>query len=94
MVIGTCTIQLYLPGNSSLKGKRRVIKSIMARLQREFNIAIAEVDHQDSWQQATLGVACVSTSADHAHSMLTSVINWIEANRPDVPLEEFQIELL
>jgi uncharacterized protein YlxP (DUF503 family) len=94
MVIGICTIQLYLPGNGSLKGKRRVIKSIMARLQREFNIAIAEVDNQDSWQQATLGVACVSTSADYADGLLTNVVNWIEVNRPDVPLLEFQIELL
>lgn len=94
MIIGICTIQLYLPGNSSLKGKRQVIKSVVARLRREFNIAIAEVGNQDSWRQATLGVACVSTSTDHAHGLLTHVVNWIETNRPDVPLVEFHIELL
>jgi uncharacterized protein YlxP (DUF503 family) len=93
MVVGVCTIQLYLPGNSSLKGKRRVVKSILARLRREFNVAVAEVDNQDAWQQATLGVACVSNSADHAHSMLTNVVNWIETNRPDVPVVEFHTEL-
>ena len=94
MVIGVCTIRLYLPGNSSLKGKRRVIKSIMARLRREFNISIAEVDEHDSWQQATLSAACVSTSADHAHGLLTKMVNWIESQRPDVPVLDVDIELL
>lgn len=94
MVIGVLTISLHLPGNGSLKGKRRVVRSIVARLQREFNISIAEVDKQDSWQRSTLGVACVSTSADYAHGLLTRVVNWIEANRPDVPIVDFRIELL
>jgi len=94
MVVGVCTISLRLPGNGSLKGKRRVVKSIIARLRREFNISIAEVDEQDSWQRATLGVVCVSTSAGYAHGLLTKVVNWIEANRPDVPLVDFGIELL
>ena len=50
MVIGTCTIELHIPGNGSLKGKRRVIKSIIARVHNEFNVSIAEVDNQDLWQ--------------------------------------------
>ena len=50
MVIGTCTIELHIPGNGSLKGKRRVIKSIIARVHSEFNVSIAEVDNQDLWQ--------------------------------------------
>jgi len=94
MVVGVCTISLRLPGNDSLKAKRRVVKSIIARLRREFNISIAEVNEQDSWQRATLGVACVSTSADYAHGLLTKVVNWIETNRPDVPIIDFRIELL
>lgn len=94
MVIGVCTIRMHLPGNGSLKGKRRVVKSIVARLQREFNISIAEVDEQDSWQSATLGVACVSTSADYAHGLLTRVVDWIESHRPDAPIVDFRIELL
>jgi hypothetical protein len=43
MVIGTCTIELHIPGNGSLKGKRQVIKSIIARVHNEFNVSIAEV---------------------------------------------------
>jgi len=94
MIIGVCTISLHLPGNGSLKDKRRVVKSIVARLPREFNISIAEVDDQDNWQRSTLGVACVSTSADYAHGLLTKVVNWIEVHRPDVPILDFRIELL
>jgi uncharacterized protein YlxP (DUF503 family) len=59
--MGTCTIELHLPGNGSLKGKHRVTQSIIARVHNEFNVSIAEVGNQDLWQSATLGVAYVST---------------------------------
>ncbi|MFC2029909.1 DUF503 domain-containing protein [Chloroflexota bacterium] len=94
MHIGVCTIELRLPGNGSLKGKRSVIKSIVTRVGREFNVSIAEVDAQDSWQQAVLGVACVSSSAGYAHGLLERVVQWIETRRPDVELLGYQIELL
>ncbi|MGQ9584388.1 MAG: DUF503 domain-containing protein [Anaerolineae bacterium] len=91
MVIGACTIELHIPGNGSLKGKRRVLKSVIARVHREFNVSIAEVENHDLWQRATLGVVCVSTAADHAHALLTSVVRWIEHNRPDVQVTDFHI---
>jgi uncharacterized protein YlxP (DUF503 family) len=94
MHIGVCTIELHLPGNGSLKGKRSVLKSMITRVSHEFNVSIAEVDAQNQWQRAVLGVACVSSSADYAHGLLEQVVHWIEANRPDVELLEYQIELL
>lgn len=94
MHIGICTIELRLPGNGSLKGKRSIIKSILARIGREFNVSIAEVDAQNLWQRAVLGVACVSSSASYAHGLLERVVQWIETNRPDVELLTYQIELL
>ena len=94
MHIGVCTIELRLPGNGSLKGKRRVIKSVVTRIGREFNVSIAEVDAQDVWQRAVLGVACVSGSASYAHGLLERVVQWIETHRPDVELLHYQIELL
>jgi len=93
MVIGTCTIELHIPGNGSLKGKRRVIKSIIARIHNEFNVSIAEVDNQDLWQSATLGVACVSNGSNYVHGLLTKVVEWIEHNRPDVEVIDYQIEI-
>ncbi len=94
MHIGVCTIELRLPGNASLKGKRRVIKSIVTRVGREFNVSIAEVDAQNSWQRAVLGVSCVSNSASYAHGLLERVVQWIEDSRLDVELLGYHIELL
>ncbi|MBU0492714.1 MAG: DUF503 domain-containing protein, partial [Chloroflexi bacterium] len=74
MVIGVCTVNLRLVGNQSLKGKRRVIKPIMARVRNQFNVAIAEVDDNDVLQSATLGIACVSNDAAHANSILSHVV--------------------
>lgn len=94
MHIGVCTIELRLPGNGSLKGKRRILKSITARVSREFNVSIAEVDAQNMWQRAVLGVACVSSSASYAHRQLERVVQWIESNRLELELLDYQIELL
>lgn len=94
MHVGVCTIDLRLPGNSSLKGKRRVIKSIVTRLSREFNVSVAEVDDQNVWQRAVLGVACVSSSASYAHGQLERVVQWIEEQRLDLELLDYEIEML
>lgn len=94
MVIGACTLELHIPGNGSLKGKRRIIKSLMARLRREFNVSVAEVDAQDVWQLAIIGVVCVSNDRDYVHSLLTRVVHWIEESRLDCQLVDYQIEIL
>lgn len=94
MIIATCTITLYLPAAHSLKEKRRVIKSIVARVRNEFNVSIAEVDCHDDWQQAVLGVACVSSSRRYAHGQLEAVVKYIEDQRPDIPLMGYEIEML
>jgi uncharacterized protein YlxP (DUF503 family) len=94
MVIGACTIELHLPGNGSLKGKRSVLKSIISRLRREFNVSVAEVDLHDVWQSAVIGVVCVSNRQDYAHGLLARVVGWIERRRPDVQLVDYEIEML
>ncbi len=94
MIIGTCRITLYIPSAHSLKEKRAVIKSLLAHVQKEYNVSIAEVDGQDLWQRAVLGVACVSTSQQYAHGQLESVVRFIEKRRPDIPLIDYEIEML
>ncbi|MFN2184230.1 MAG: DUF503 domain-containing protein [Anaerolineae bacterium] len=94
MHVGVCIIDLRLPGNGSLKGKRRVVKSVVTRLSREFNVSVAEVDDQNVWQRAVLGVACVSSSASYAHGQLERVVQWIEEQRLDVELLDYEIEML
>jgi uncharacterized protein YlxP (DUF503 family) len=94
MIIGTCLIALSIPAAGSLKDKRSVVKSIIARVRGEFNVSIAEVDDHDVWGQAVLGIACVSTSQSHAHSQLEKVVDFIEKRRPDAPLLTYEIEML
>jgi uncharacterized protein len=94
MIIGSCTIILYLPGVHSLKEKRSVIKSVLARLRNEFNVSAAEVDAQDAHTRAVIGVACVSASSEYARGQLEAVVRWIEEQRPDAPVIDYEIELL
>jgi len=94
MHVSVCRIELRLPENHSLKGKRQVIKSIIARLQNKFNVSVAEVDHQDLWQLATLGVACVSNHRRHADETLANVVKFIAQNYPEVELLSSEIETL
>ncbi len=94
MIVGVGLIELQLPGVRSLKSKRSVIKSLTARVSREFNVSCAEVDHHDVWQSAEIGVAVVSTSAAHAQQVLERVVRWIEANRPDVTVVDHRVEVI
>jgi uncharacterized protein YlxP (DUF503 family) len=94
MIIGVATVELSIPGNGSLKGKRSVVKSLLARLQREFKISAAEVDANDAWQRAVIGMACVSNSTHHAHSVLTNAIRAMERWRLDADVVDFEIEML
>lgn len=93
MVVGLCTIELYLPGVGSLKDKRQVLLSLKDRLQGKFNVSVAEVDANDLWQRAVLGVACVSNDGRHVNKVLDSVLNAVRAT-PAVELLRHQLELL
>jgi uncharacterized protein YlxP (DUF503 family) len=93
MVIGTCQVELLLADNRSLKGKRKVLKSVKDRVRSRFNVSIAEIDHQDEWQRATLGIACVSSDVRLVDSVLNKVINFIETSS-DATLVDYQIEIL
>ena len=86
MNVSVCQVELRLPENHSLKGKRQVIHSIIARLQNRYKVAVAEVDNQGLWQLATLGIACVSNNRRHAEETLSNVVQFIIRNYPDVEL--------
>ena len=93
MNVGVCQIQLRLPENHSLKGKRRVIKSIITRLHNKFNISAAEVDNHDSWQLATLGLTCVSNHRSHDNETLSHAIKFITQNYPELELVNSRIDI-
>ena len=73
MVVGVVRIELHLPGVSSLKGKRSIVRGLKDRIRQRVHAAVAEVDHQDLWQRATLGVAVVSGESRQVGEMLQSV---------------------
>jgi uncharacterized protein len=64
--IGVLTLELRLENSHSLKDKRHVVESLKSRLRQKFNVAVAEIDHQDLWQRAA--VAAVTVSSDHVHA--------------------------
>ncbi len=84
MNVGVCRVRLRIPENQSLKGKRRVIASLCSRVRNRFNVAVAEVEDNDTWQMATLGVVCVSNDTRHADETLDRVIGYIEGSREDI----------
>ncbi len=93
MTVGVCRITLRLPENSSLKGKRQVVRSLTARLRNKFNVAVAEVDDNDRWQIATIGLTCVSNDARHAQEMLDRAVQFVEQTRLDAELIDSEIEV-
>ena len=78
MVVGVLRLELLLPENHSLKGKRSVLRAIKARVQNKFNVSVAECEDQDLWQRATLGVSQVGAERDHVESCLRGVVRFIE----------------
>lgn len=94
MVIGVCTVVLEIPASHSLKDKRRVVKSILAKVRNQFNVSIAEVGANDSWRSAVLGIACVSNDAPYAHGLLTKTVETIRNSRFDAEVADYNIEIL
>lgn len=86
MYIGSCRLTFRLPGNDSLKGKRRASRSIIERLRARFNLAAAEVDAMDDRRRLVIGVACVSNDYSHAVEMLDKAAAFAEAHPTDAEL--------
>ena len=78
MFVGIVRIELHLPASRSLKDKRSVVRSLKERIRQRVQAAVAEVDHQDLWQRAALGVAVVSGDRQQVDEMLQSVRRLVE----------------
>jgi uncharacterized protein YlxP (DUF503 family) len=94
MALGLLNLHIHLPGCSSLKEKRSRIKPLLARLHKEFNVSVAEIDLQDVWQDSVLACAYVSNDTRHTQERLQRIAHWIEANWPDVMLVDEHIEII
>ncbi len=83
----TVRIELHIPESRSLKAKRAVIRPIVDGLRHRFHWSVAEVDHHDRWQRATIGVALVSASHGHLEDQLAVMERFMYA-APDVEILE------
>ncbi|NMB20544.1 MAG: DUF503 domain-containing protein [Firmicutes bacterium] len=92
MLVGTLCVQVYIPGSSSLKDKRRTVKSMMAKVQHRFNVSIAELYSEDLWQRATIGIAYIGDSREHVERQLQYVLNFLDAE-PDWEIIKVDMDL-
>lgn len=91
--MGLCTVELFISDSQSLKDKRQVLHSLKDRLHGKFNLSVAEVDGQDLWQKAVLGMACVANDGSRVNQVLEQALNLIRGV-PAVEVVRTKLELL
>ena len=74
MPIGLLTLEIYIPEAHSLKDKRQVLRSLKDRLRGKFNVAVAELEDQDSWQRSVVGVVSLANNAGFLEQSLRTVL--------------------
>ncbi len=79
MPVGLLTLELHIPDAQSLKDKRQVLRSLKDKLRRDFNVAVAELEHHDTWQRSVVGIVTISNEEKHVREMLQKVLD--EADR-------------
>ena len=93
-MLGQLIIHLRLPACSSLKEKRGRLKPLLARLHKEFNVSVAEMDLQDKWDEAIIACAMINSDAVTLRQSLQSVAKWVEANWTDGDVMDDKIEIV
>ena len=79
MVVGTLKVDFFVHENQSLKGKRKIVKSMVDRVKNKFNVSVAEVGSNDMWQKIELGVSAVGNDRRHIDSSLGNVLGYLES---------------
>lgn len=87
------TVDIHLPDVGSLKGKRHALRGLKEQLRRRFEISVAEVDHHDVWQRATLALACVSGDSRHANEVISKAMDFIE-DHVEGYVTDIEVEIL
>lgn len=85
--------RLRIPESGSLKDKRQVVRSVAQRLRNKFQVAVAEVDDNDAWQIATIGVACVANTARQCNEVLAEIIAFVEQTRLDAEVIDIETDV-
>ena len=93
MNTGVCRLKIHIPESQCLKDKRHIVKSLVSRLRKQFNISIAEVDDHDLWQMTTIGIACVSNHNHQVDEIINAVISTIGRDYPTIEIVEKEIDI-
>ena len=93
MVVGVMKVTLHIPENASLKGKRKVVKSLLGRIKSRFNVSVAEVEDNDLWQRAEIGLAAVGNDGRFINSVLDKILDYIE-RETEAEVTDSQMEIM
>ena len=93
MIVAAVRVTLLIPDNNSLKGKRQVVRSLIEKVRHRFGIAIAEVDSQDLWQRAEIGLALVGNDEKVLSQTVDRVMHFME-NQHLAEIIDSQMELV
>lgn len=94
MPVGILTLELFLPGCTSLKEKRGKLKPLLTHLNRQFNLSAAEIGHLDSWQQTRIACALISNDPVHIRRALEQVTAETEQRWPEIEVCLYHIEII
>jgi len=92
MIVAAARLTLLIPENHSLKGKRKVVRSLVEKVRHRFEAAVAEVEDHDLWQKAQLGVALVGNDSQLLKTRLSQIMHFIE-NQHLAEIIDSQVEL-
>ena len=94
MHVAICRLTLHINSSQSLKDKRRVIHSLRQRLSNKFGLSVAEVDTQETWQLATLGLAAVGSSRAQAENLMEKALEYVYVVAPEAEISEADTEVI
>ena len=90
MPVKSITIILHLPLSKSLKNKRSIIKSIIQKVQNKYNVSISEIDNNEKWKSATIGISIISNKMSYIKKQLSDIIYFIENNYIDIEITKIE----
>lgn len=87
MFVGVLRVELYMPSTRSLKEKRKEIKSVKERIRNNFNVSVSEIDGNDLWQRAVLGISVTGKDFIHIQKVVDRITEFLERNWSHLILE-------
>jgi len=94
MHLGTCKIKLFLPMNHDLKGKRRIVKSLTTQIRLKFNVSVSEIENNELWQIATIGIAVISNKILILNQTFDHIFSFIESSNHDINIISNDIDIM